>query len=214
MYMILLKKIEESMGNKFAKIAFTANVKEIQELMGSRKNYAKTESGPEFHHELTDDEALFIGERDSFYIATVSETGWPYIQHRGGPKGFLKVLNKNEIGFADFSGNRQYISVGNLKNNDRVAIILVDYPNQARLKILGRATIIDDKNEKLAQLVPADYKAKTERGFVIQVEAFDWNCPQHITPRWTASDIQDAIQPLKDKIQELEETIQRLQKKS
>lgn len=200
------------MGNKFVKIAFTPNVKEIQELMGSRKNYSKMETGPEFHHELTEDESLFLAERDSFYLATVSETGWPYVQHRGGPKGFLKVLNKNEIGFADFSGNRQYISVGNLKSNDRVAIILVDYPNQARLKILGHVELIDDKNKKLSKLIPENYKAKIERGFLIRVEAFDWNCPQHITPRWTADEIQNAIQPLKDKIQDLEKVISQLQK--
>lgn len=198
------------MGNKFAEITFTPNVKEIQELMGSRKNYAKTEAGPEIHHELSDDESHFLAERDSFYLATVSETGWPYVQHRGGPKGFIKTLNKNEIGFSDFSGNRQYISVGNLKSNDRVAMILMDYPNQARLKILGTVKIIGTEDAQLKSLIPEDYKAKIERGFVIQVEAFDWNCPQHITQRWTAEEVQKAVQPLKDKIQDLEEELNSL----
>lgn len=202
------------MGNKFAELAFTAKVKEIQELMGSRKNYAKTETGPEFHHELTGDESHFLAERDSFYIATISETGWPYVQHRGGPKGFLKTLNKNQLGFADYSGNRQYISVGNLKTNDRVAIIAMDYPNQARLKILGRVKIIGSEDEQLKSLISEGYKAKIERGFVIQVEAFDWNCPQHITPRWTAEEVQKAITPLQEKIQALEAQIQTLKNQS
>lgn len=194
------------MTNAFSKIAFTNSVKEIQDLMGSRKTYARWESGLTTNEALTDDEARFISERDTFYMSSVSETGWPYVQHRGGPKGFLRVLNEREIGFADFAGNRQYVSVGNFTRNPRVALILVDYPNQARLKILGEARTIDFNSdpELMAKLVPQDYKAKVERGFVIRVEAYDWNCPQHITPRWTAEEIQSAMAPLHQKIQELE----------
>lgn len=194
------------MTNAFSKIAFTNSVKEIQDLMGSRKTYARWESGLTTNEALTDDETRFISERDTFYMSSVSETGWPYVQHRGGPKGFLRVLSEREIGFADFSGNRQYVSVGNFTRNPRVALILVDYPNQARLKILGEARTIDFNSdpELMAKLVPQDYKAKVERGFVIRVEAYDWNCPQHITPRWTAEEIQSAMAPLHQKIQELE----------
>jgi predicted pyridoxine 5'-phosphate oxidase superfamily flavin-nucleotide-binding protein len=194
------------MANAFQKIAFTDSVKEIQNLMGSRKTYARWESGLTENEALTADEVRFISERDTFYMSTVTETDWPYVQHRGGPKGFLKVLSEREIGFADFAGNRQYVSTGNLTRNPRVALILMDYPNQARLKILGTARTIDFNSdpELMAKLVPQDYKAKTERGFIIHVDAFDWNCPQHITPRWTAEEIQSAIAPLQQKIKELE----------
>lgn len=198
------------MTNIFTKIAFTEAVKEIQKLMGSRKNYARFESGEQQNHELGENEIEFISLRDSFYTATIGETGWPYIQHRGGPQGFLKVLSKNKIAFADFSGNRQYISVGNLTINSRIAMILVDYPNQARLKILGTVELIDiDKDpELIAQLTPENYEVPIERGILITVEGFDWNCPQHITPRWTAPEINKAIGPLKEKIARLEEIIQ------
>ncbi len=164
--------------------------------MGSRKNYARFESGPDRNNELTDNEIEFISERDSFYSASVSETGWPYIQHRGGPVGFLKVLTKNLIGFADFSGNRQYITVGNLNSNPRIAMILVDYPNQTRLKILGNVQLIDSENDStlIELLTPKNYEAKVERGFLITVEGFDWNCPQHITPRWTAEEVKRVLQ--------------------
>jgi len=193
-------------SNIFTKISFTKTVKDVQELMGSRKNYARFETGADQNHELTENEIEFIEARDSFYSASVSETGWPYIQHRGGPVGFLKVLSEKQIGFADFSGNRQYITVGNLTTNPRIAIILVDYPNRARLKILGTVELInaEDKPELIERLTPLDYKANVERGFLITVEGFDWNCPQHITPRWTADEIQKAILPLQEKINELE----------
>lgn len=209
------KKKEESMANQFTKIAFTDAVKEVQTLMGSRKNYVRTESGPETNHALTENEAQFISERDSFYMASISETEWPYIQHRGGPQGFVQVLSPNEIGFADFSGNRQYISVGNISKNNRVALILVDYPAKARLKILGEARVVEvESNPSLiSSLTPPNYKAKVERGIVIRIEAYDWNCPQHITPRWTAEEIQTAVAPLKKRIQELEEHIAGLPKR-
>jgi uncharacterized protein len=197
------------MANQFLKTAFTNSVKEIQALMGSRKNYARLETGPTTNHELTENEMHFIRDRDNFYMASLSETDWPYIQHRGGPQGFIQVLSPTEIGFVDFAGNRQYISVGNLEKNNRVALILVDYPSQARLKILGEARIVDLSSHRdlITQLTPANYKAKVERAFIIRIEAYDWNCPQHIAPRWTASEIQTAIIPLKKKIQELEEEL-------
>lgn len=194
------------MPNQFSKVAFTDAVKEIQSLMGSRKSYARGEDGPVTNHELTENEAEFIALRDSLYMASVSETNWPYVQHRGGPKGFVQVLSPTQIAFADFAGNRQYISVGNFKNNNNVALIMVDYPSQARLKILGRARIVDATSgaDLLEKITPTNYKAKIERGFVVDIEAFDWNCPQHITPRWTADEIQNAILPLKKRIEELE----------
>jgi len=182
------------MGHKFAEIAFTPNVRQLQEEYGSRKSYARMESGPDYHDQLTDKEAAFIAQRDSFYMASVSETGWPYIQHRGGPQGFLRVLDEKTIGFADFRGNRQYISVGNFKHDDRVSLILLDYPARARLKILGRAEIIGmDDADRLKKLQLPDYRAVVERGLLIKVEAFDWNCPQHITPRYTAEEYEAVL---------------------
>lgn len=194
------------MSNIFTKNTFTKTVKEVQELMGSRKSYARFEEGPDRNHELTGNEIEFISERDSFYAATVGETGWPYIQHRGGPVGFLKVLSKNQIGFADFSGNRQYITVGNLTTDPRIAMILMDYQNRERLKILGNVKLINSNEDPalIEMLTPKNYDAKIERAFVIDVEGYDWNCPQHITQRWTADDIKKAVAPLHAKIAELE----------
>ena len=160
------------------------------------------------HNVLGPQEAAFIGMRDSFYMATVSETGWPYIQHRGGPAGFLKVLDERTIGFADFRGNRQYISVGNLKSDDRVSLFLMDYANKARLKILGRARIVDASDEEtLKRLALPAYRAQVERGMLISVEAFDWNCPQHITQRFTLAEVEAATEPLRRRIEELESAL-------
>ena len=139
------------MGHKFADIAFTGNVKKTQEQNGSRSSCARMEGGEPHNHILSGREAAFIAARDSFYMATVSETGWPYIQHRGGPPGFIRVLDETTIGFADFSGNRQYVSVGNLATEDRVSLILVDYRIRARLKILGRAKIVAPENTDVLQ---------------------------------------------------------------
>lgn len=193
------------MGHKFAEIAFTPNVKRMQELQGSRRSYARMEQGEPHNHLLGPSEAAYIAERDSFYMATVSETGWPYIQHRGGPLGFLRVLDEKTIGFADFRGNRQYVSVGNLAHDDRVALILMDYANRSRLKILGRVRLVgpEDK-ETLQRLSVPGYRAVVERGFLVTVEAFDWNCPQHITPRYTAAEVETLTAPLRRRIAELE----------
>jgi uncharacterized protein len=196
------------MGHRFAELAFTDRVKAVQERQGSREAYGKFEGGGgEAHHDrLGPAEAMFLAARDSFYMATVGETGWPYVQHRGGPPGFLKVLDERTVGFADFRGNRQYVSVGNLLGDDRVSLILVDYPNRRRLKILGRARAVtaEDDPSTLQRLEVPGYRAKVERGLVVAVEAFDWNCPQHITPRFTEAEIAAAVAPLRARIAELE----------
>jgi len=176
------------MGHRFAEIAFTPSVKRAQEQMGSRTAYARFEHEPAHHDRLGAQEAGFIAVRDSFYLASVGETGWPYVQHRGGPKGFLRVLDETTLGFADFRGNRQYVSVGNITQNDRVSLFLMDYPNRTRLKILGRARIIGAGHAAIDRLAVAG-GARVERGVVIAVEAFDWNCPQHIAPRYTLEEL-------------------------
>jgi ferredoxin-NADP reductase/predicted pyridoxine 5'-phosphate oxidase superfamily flavin-nucleotide-binding protein len=189
-----LTKKEHIMGHKFAEIAFTDAVKNIQRKKRSRDNYASMEQGEDFNYLISPSEADFISQRDSFYMASVSETDWPYVQHRGGPAGFMKVIDAQTIGFADYSGNRQYVSTGNFTNNDKVSLFFMDYPNRRRLKLLGRVRVIsDDEPELLNQLKPDNYRAKIERGFIIHVEAFDWNCPQHITPRYTQDDVESIV---------------------
>lgn len=175
------------MATAFSEIAFTPQVRAMQTRMGSRAGYAALDAAPDRRDRLGPAEAAFIAERDSFYQATVSETGWPYLQHRGGPPGFLRVIDERTLGFADFRGNRQYISVGNLQNNDRIALFLMDYAAQRRLKILGRVRLVseDDDPRAVAALELPPYRAHVEGGFFITVEAFDWNCPQHIAPRLT-----------------------------
>lgn len=194
------------MANRFAEIAFTPTVKAWQEKMGSRAAYARMEEQPgTVHAALGDEEAGFIAERDSFYMASVSETGWPYIQHRGGPPGFVRILGERLIGFADFRGNRQYISAGNFAGNDRVALFFMDYASRTRLKLLGRVRLAQaDDQEMMARLEMPDYPAKVERGILISVEAFDWNCPQHITERYTRSEIEALVAPMKRKFAALE----------
>lgn len=184
------------MGHRFAELAFTESVREVQEALGSRTNYATMEGGEDYSHVLSERETGFIRARDSFYMASVSETGWPYVQHRGGPVGFIRVLDDRTIGFADFRGNRQYVSVGNLRRDDRVALFFMDYPNRVRLKLLGRVQLVGLDSALLADLEVSDYRARVERGFLVHVEAFDWNCPQHITPRYTDSEIQVLMAPL------------------
>ena len=198
------------MANKYAELMFTPAVKEAQQLNGSRKSYERLERAPGTSHDrLGPKEIEFIRTRDSFYMATVSQDGWPYIQHRGGPRGFLKVIDERTIGFADFRGNRQYISVGNLVGNDRVSLILVDYPNGYRLKVAGRARWIDaSASADMVELTrDPDYRAVIERILIIRVEAYDWNCPQHITPRYTDAEIDTLIAPLIRKIDELERAL-------
>jgi predicted pyridoxine 5'-phosphate oxidase superfamily flavin-nucleotide-binding protein len=153
------------------------------------------------------DETDFIAQRDSFYLATITSNGWPYLQHRGGPPGFLKVLDPQTLGFADFKGNRQLVSTGNLAASDRASLFLMDYPNKTRLKILGHARVFEARAhaELAAQLTPAaELRSKVERLFLINVVSFDWNCPQYITPRYTEDQVRAVVAPLQDRIQELE----------
>lgn len=194
------------MTHRFADIAFTPTVRQVQEKQGSRTAYARNEQVAEpFNHLLTEAEAQFMAARDSFYFASIGETGWPYIQHRGGPAGFVRVLDKKTIGFADFRGNRQYISVGNLLTEDRVSMFFMDYPNRTRLKLLGRARAVDAKDrETLEKLAVSGYRAAVERGILITVEGFDWNCPQHITERFSLDEVQQVSVPLLTRIAELE----------
>jgi uncharacterized protein len=187
------------MAHKFAEIAFTRTVKQVQEEMGSRSGYSSIETGPDRNHLLRERERAFIEARDSFYIASVSETGWPYIQHRGGPAGFLKVIDQSTIGFADYSGNRQYVTTGNVLNNDRVALFLMDYPNRRRLKLLGRMALVGyEQSSILENLRDKSYEAQVEKGMIIRVEAFDWNCPQHITPRYTEAEVEALLASMHD----------------
>lgn len=193
------------MTHRFAELMFTPDVQAVQTRLGSRSAYARlaaTEaSGMD---RLGASERNFIAARDSFYIATVNETGWPYVQHRGGPEGFLKVLDEDRIGFADYSGNRQYVTVGNLAGDDRVSLFLMDYPNRRRLKILGHATLVDASDQSALQQLSDHYQAKVERGMLIDVEGFDWNCPQHITPRLSESELREVLNPIRERLRALE----------
>lgn len=199
------------MAKNFAEIAFTDAVKALQEKHGSRKGYERMEKF-NIVDGLSENEMNFISNRDSFYLASIGEKNFPYIQHRGGPKGFVKVLDKNTIGFIDFSGNKQYISVGNFATNNNVALIMMDYPARARLKILAKAEIIElkDNPELLSKLGLGDYQFRPERMMLFHIEAFDWNCPQHITPRFTLEEIQIAFEPKFQYISKLEEEIENL----
>lgn len=201
------------MSRAFADICFTDSVKNAQTLYGSREANQGFEVAEDSRSELSEREAEFIAARDSFYQATVSESGWPYVQHRGGETGFIKVLDGNTIGYADFRGNRQYVSVGNMAANDRISIILMDYANRRRLKIWGRVSIVHEAEnpELLAKLENPHDRARVERAVIIKVEAWDWNCPQHITPRFTQADINIAIQPLHEQIAALTAQIKQLQ---
>lgn len=196
------------MGHRFAELAFTPKVRAVQEAQGSRASYARMEQGEVSNDTLTLRESEFIAERDSLYMASISETGWPYVQHRGGAPGFIKVIDEKTIGFADFRGNRQYVSVGNLSGDDRVAMILVDYPNRRRLKLLGHAEIIGaERADLFDKLQTPGYRAKVERGFLVRIAAFDWNCPQHITPRFTEAQVVAATAPLRARIETLEKEL-------
>lgn len=200
------------MGHRFAEIAFTPSVKEIQAQSGSRGSYARLEGGEPHNDRLGARETHFIGERDSFYMASVGETGWPYIQHRGGPKGFVRVLDEHTLGFADFRGNRQYLSVGNLVKNDRVSLFFMNYAIRNRLKLLGKVRLIDTTHSAVMErLAVPGYRAAIERGFLITVQAFDWNCSQHITPRFSIPEVETATAPLRERIAELEAELLRIQ---
>lgn len=200
------------MGDRFYEKMFTESVKAAQEHYGSRKTYARIETNSSESHLLGDLEKDFIESRDGFYMATVNEDGWPYVQFRGGPRGFLKVLDDSTLGFADFRGNLQYISVGNLGVSDRAALFLMDYAHQRRLKILARVKIKDaaEAPELIEELRMPAYKAKIERAMTLHVEGFNWNCPQHITPRYTIDEIKAMVAPLNEHIAKLESEISQL----
>jgi predicted pyridoxine 5'-phosphate oxidase superfamily flavin-nucleotide-binding protein len=200
------------MGRRFHELAFTRLVKEHQEEHGSRRQYERMEQSVLQGNTLGPAEQDFIQRRDSFYMASVSETGWPYVQHRGGPRGFVRIVNPGLLGFADLRGNKQYVSLGNLDHDPRVAIFFMDYPNQTRLKILGRVEV-HEHDEQAPALIesfrPTDKSdAATsdviERVILIHVEAYDWNCPQHITPRYTIEELHEVLAPVRDKLATLE----------
>ena len=191
------------MATKFLELAFTESVRrEQQRYYGSAQRIPLNSN----RDPLTDEEIQFILARDSFYMATVTESGWPYVQHRGGRPGFLHVLSPTLIAFPDFKGNRQLLSTGNLITNDRVAMFLMDYPQRTRLKILGHARTVDarDQPELITQLAEPEARGIVERLFFIEVVSFDWNCPKYITPRYTAAEVDKAVVPLRQRIAELE----------
>jgi predicted pyridoxine 5'-phosphate oxidase superfamily flavin-nucleotide-binding protein len=183
------------MTENFTELAFTESVKAQQEKYGSRAAYSRMEQGGEFRNKLTWQERGFIEARDSFYMSSVGENGWPYMQFRGGPKGFLKALDDNTLAYADFRGNGQYISTGNFNTNNRTVLFFMDYTKQQRLKVWAETKVIEaaDDPELLKQLSDPGYKAKIERIILFKVHAFDWNCPQHITPRYTKEEIQNGM---------------------
>jgi predicted pyridoxine 5'-phosphate oxidase superfamily flavin-nucleotide-binding protein len=202
------------MAKNFATIAFSEEVKAMQEKLGSRASYARMEKQV-YRDGLTENEIDFISQRDSFYMASQGESGFPYIQHRGGPKGFIKVLDNKRIGFVDFKGNRQYISVGNIATDNKVALILVDYPARARLKIYATAETVELKDNPalFSVLNSENYKSSPERMIVLSVEAYDWNCPQHIVQRFTIQEIEEALAPQASYIKKLEAEIKELKTK-
>ena len=185
-------------------VAFTDSVKALQQRFGSRVSYARMEAKGGFRQSITADLIEFIQERDSFYIATANKSGQPYIQHRGGPREFLKILEGRTLGFADFAGNKQFITAGNLADNDQMFIFLMDYANRRRIKVWGRAKIVDDDPALLAQFADPSYDARVERVIVITVTAWDINCPQHIVPRYSDDEIASTLNQLRERISQLE----------
>ena len=196
------------MSYGFMNIALTPSVRAAQAAMGADHLWQDFKGHREFDR-FAQNEAAFIAERDSFYMASVSETGWPYVQHRGGPRGFLKMVDDRTLAFADYRGNRQYISTGNLAADDRACLFLMDYAGRARLKVYARVEQVAlDTDPALTDLVTVPgYKAKIERIFRIRLESFDWNCPQHITPRFTEDEVNEAVRPLRDRLGALEAEI-------
>jgi predicted pyridoxine 5'-phosphate oxidase superfamily flavin-nucleotide-binding protein len=193
------------MAPAFAHIAFTPKVRDQQERLGSARNYDRFLAETGGSDGLTERETAFIEARDGFYQATVSETGWPYVQFRGGPAGFLKVLDSNTIAYADFRGNRQYVSLGNLSGDARISLILMDYPNRRRLKILGRARTIDIEDDPglVARLAVPGYQGRPERAVLVTVDGFDWNCPQHIPRRFTTDELEATLRPIREEHESL-----------
>jgi uncharacterized protein len=189
----------------FLDVAVTPSVRAAQAVMGADHLWEDFKGNREFDR-FSEREAAFISDRDSMYVATVSESGWPYIQHRGGPRGFVKMIDDKTLAFADYRGNRQYISVGNLSVDSRACLFLMDYTRRARMKIYANVQVVTlEANSKLAELVALPgYDAKFERIFVVQLKNFDWNCSQHITPRFTEAEVAEAVLPLRKRLEQLE----------
>lgn len=198
----------------YAELAFTDAIKNLQERLGSRLSYERMEKSS-YVDGLTEAETDFIAEIDSFYLASFGENGYPYIQHRGGPKGFIRVIDKSTIGIVDFVGNRQYISAGNISMNPKVSLILLSYPLRTRLKIYAEAEIVElsEDNNLYDFLRPKDYKFKPERMILFKINAYDWNCPQHINPKYTVEEIRELLEPQKQYIDTLEKEIKALKEK-
>jgi predicted pyridoxine 5'-phosphate oxidase superfamily flavin-nucleotide-binding protein len=185
-------------------VAFTPAVKQIQARKGSRDAYARVEQHGGWRTEVDENLAAFLADANSLYLATATAEGQPYIQHRGGPKGFVKILDKNTLAFADYSGNRQYITQGNLSENPRAHIFLMDYAHRRRVKIWGEARVVDDDAALLKSLMPAGYKARPEHGILFKIAAWDTNCPQHIPQKFDAADVAAALATRDARIAELE----------
>lgn len=201
------------MARNYVHTLFSDAARALQAEDGSREAYARMEEGADgTPDQLTAKEAEFIAARDSFYLATVTPDGWPYVQHRGGPPGFLRHIEGNVLGFADFTGNRQYISAGNFTHDDRVSLFLMDYPARRRLKIIGHARLVEAASDPalIERLTVPGYKAAPERAMLIDVVGYDWNCPQHITPRFTEAEIQNGVKPLLDELAALRAEVARL----
>ncbi|TRW78426.1 pyridoxamine 5-phosphate oxidase [Mycolicibacterium sp. 018/SC-01/001] len=196
------------MSKHYGSIAFTPAVRSVQDEHGSATFYGrKAEAGAAPGQDrLTDDERDYLAERDHFYLASVGETGWPYVQYRGGPAGFVRVLDDHTIGWADFRGNLQYISTGNIGGEQRVALIFLDYAHRRRLKVFGHARIVTtaDAPELVASMADPTYDAVVERAVVVDIAAYDWNCPQHITPRYTLAELDGALEPMRRRLAALE----------
>jgi uncharacterized protein len=195
-------------------IAFTPAVKQIQVAKGSRASYAKVEWGHGWRTTVTQDLGDFLAGLDMFYFGTASAAGQPYIQYRGGPPGFLKVLDDQSLGFADFGGNRQYITIGNLSENPRAFLFLMDYVNSQRVKLWGRATVVENDPELLDKLRDADHPGRVERAIVFTIEAWDINCPQHIHTRYSQRQIQPVIDRLQHRIDDLEKQLEEARTKT
>lgn len=204
------------MTDRYLEIATSDAVKDLQERWGSRSAYSRFESGPLTSNQLGPEEIAFIEAQDSFFLASLNESGWPYIQHRGGPPGFLKVLGNNQLGFPDFKGNRQYLSFGNILKNPRVSLFLIDYPARARLKIFGNAKLVEGGSvpDALREIENEPGATAIERGVIIQVEAFHWNCPKYIVPRFTEAQVRTVVDPLVKRIKDLEAELARLSPKT
>jgi predicted pyridoxine 5'-phosphate oxidase superfamily flavin-nucleotide-binding protein len=201
----LNNKTQEVVVINYGKLAFSDASKALQQDIGSRHAYQQMEKH-QVVDGLTDNEVRFIENQDHFYMASYGENDYPYIQHRGGPAGFVKVLDKNTLAFVDFAGNKQYISAGNIKTNANVSLIMISYPHRARLKLYAKARIVQlaDEPGLFARIDPADYKHRPERMMILDIQAYDWNCPQHITPRYTTEEIQQAFAPQRQRLAELE----------